>query len=121
MLDHHVRHVRLNAQHLAQVTPSWMGDSIGHYERDTLVVDTAGMKVGPRTTADAYGSQQSQAMHVVERYRMVDNDTMQKAFEQNEKEFGRVDGPNGNGVFYDPEYKGPGLQVSYTVEAPTAF
>ena len=121
MLDHHVRRVRLNAQHPARVTPSWMGDSIGHYEGDTLVVDTVGIKLGPMTMADAYGSPQSQAMHVVERYRMVDNDTMQKAFEQNEKEFGRVDGPNGNGVFYDPDYKGAGLQLSYTVEDPNVF
>ena len=60
-------------------------------------------------------------MHVTERYRMVDNDIMQKAFAQNEKEFGRVDGFNGNGVFYDPDYKGPGLQMEYTVEDPNVF
>ena len=30
MLDHHVRHVRLNAKHPARVTPSWSGDSVGH-------------------------------------------------------------------------------------------
>jgi hypothetical protein len=121
MLDHHVRHIRLNAQHPAKVTPSWMGDSIGHYEGDTLIVDTVGIKLGPVTMSDAYGSPQSAAMHVVERYRMVDGETMQKAFAQNEKEYGRVDGPNGNGVFYDPDYTGPGLQLSYTVEDPNVF
>jgi hypothetical protein len=30
--------------HPAQVTPSWYGDSVGHYEGDTLVVDTVGVK-----------------------------------------------------------------------------
>jgi hypothetical protein len=30
--------------HPAQVTPSWHGDSVGHYEGDTLVVDTVGVK-----------------------------------------------------------------------------
>lgn len=121
MLDHHVRHVRLNASHPANMTPSWMGDSIGRYEGDTLVVDTVGIKVGPLTQADQYGSPQSAAMHVTERYRMVDGDTMLRAFAQNEKEYGRADGENGNGVFYDPNYKGPGLQLQYTVEDPNVF
>ena len=39
--DHEVRHVRMNQQHPARVTPSWYGDSIGHYEGDTLVRRTA--------------------------------------------------------------------------------
>jgi hypothetical protein len=33
----------MNAPHPAQVTPSWYGDSVGHYEGDTLVVDTVGI------------------------------------------------------------------------------
>jgi hypothetical protein len=45
--DHEVRHVRMNVPHPAQVTPSWYGDSVGHYEGDTLVIDTVGIKVGP--------------------------------------------------------------------------
>src|ERR1700704_5020535 len=42
--DQQVRRVRLNAQHPARVAPSWMGDSVGHYEGDTLVIDTIGIK-----------------------------------------------------------------------------
>jgi hypothetical protein len=121
MLDHHVRHVRLNAAHPARVTPSWMGDSVGHYEGDTLVVDTVGIKVGAMSMADQYGSPQSEAMHVVERYRMVDFETAKKAFDQNEKDFGRTDGPNGNGVFIDFEDRGRSLQLQYTVEDPNVF
>src|SRR5260370_36056306 len=46
--DHEVRRVRMNQPHPAQVTPSWYGDSVGHYEGDTLVVDTWGSRpTGP--------------------------------------------------------------------------
>jgi hypothetical protein len=45
--DHDVRYVRMNAAHPARVTPSWYGDSVGHYEGDTLVVDTVGLRIGP--------------------------------------------------------------------------
>jgi hypothetical protein len=34
--------VRLNQSHPSQVTLSWYGDSVGHYEGDMLVVDTVG-------------------------------------------------------------------------------
>ena len=54
--DDQVRHVRLNAAHPAKVTPSPMGDFVGHYEGDTLVVDTIGIKPGPYAMVDRYGS-----------------------------------------------------------------
>jgi hypothetical protein len=34
--DHEVRHIRMNQPHPAKVTPSWYGDSVGHYDGDTL-------------------------------------------------------------------------------------
>jgi hypothetical protein len=121
MLDHHVRQVRLNASHPQRVTPSWSGDSIGHYEGDTLVVDTVGIKPGRVSMSDQYGSPQSEAMHVVERYRLVDAETAERAFAQNEKEYGRADGPVGNGVFIDFDDKGKGLQLQFKVEDPNVF
>jgi len=121
MLDHHVRHVRLNAKHPARVTPSWSGDSIGHYEGDTLVVDTIGIKVGPVSMSDQYGSPQSEALHLVERYRRIDYETAKKAFDQNEKEYGRADGANANGVFIDFDDRGKGLQLQFTVEDANVF
>jgi hypothetical protein len=40
--DHEIRHIRMNEPHPVPVTPSWYGDSVGHYEGDTLVIDTVG-------------------------------------------------------------------------------
>ena len=37
---HDARIVRMNAPHLPNVIRKWMGDSVGHWEGDTLVVDT---------------------------------------------------------------------------------
>jgi hypothetical protein len=59
MLDHQVRHVGLNGQHPARVTPSWSGDSVGHYEGETLVIATVGVKVGPLSMVDMFGELRS--------------------------------------------------------------
>ena len=72
--DHQLRTVRMNASHPAKVTPSWYGDSVGHYESDTLVIDTVAIKTGPFAMIDWFGTPQSPALHVVERYRLIDND-----------------------------------------------
>ena len=40
--DSQVRHVYMDVPHSAMVKPSWYGESVGHYEDDTLVVDTVG-------------------------------------------------------------------------------
>src|SRR5882672_11039736 len=42
--NHEFRHVRLNEPHRLRVAPSWYGDSVGHYEGDTLEIDTVGVK-----------------------------------------------------------------------------
>ena len=59
--DHEFRRVRLNQHHPARVTPSWYGDSVGHYEGDTLVIDTVGLKIGPFSAVDQYGTPRSSA------------------------------------------------------------
>ena len=53
----------------------WMGDSRGHWDGDTLVVDVA--KNNDKTWFDMAGDFHSDALHVVERYRMTDSDTIQ--------------------------------------------
>jgi len=50
--------------------PTWMGYSVGHWERDTLVVDTTGFN--DRAWLDAFGHPRSESMHITERYRRRD-------------------------------------------------
>ncbi len=69
--DHMARHVYLTDKHSPNVTPSWFGESIGHYENgDTLVVDTIGLNT--RTFVDSYRTPHTGQLHVVERFRIVD-------------------------------------------------
>jgi hypothetical protein len=68
--DHEVRHVYLNVPHSAQIKPSWYGESVGHYEGDTLVVDTVG--VDTRTVVDNYQTPHSEKLHTIERFHMID-------------------------------------------------
>ena len=68
-MDHQVRHIYLNVPHSANPKPSWYGESVGHYEGDTLVVDTIGQNT--RTFIDNYRTPHSEKLHVVERYRLL--------------------------------------------------
>ena len=70
--DHQTRHVYLGARHSAHVKPSSYGESVGHYEGDTLVVDTIG--VDTRTFVDNYQTPHTDRLHVVERFHMIDGD-----------------------------------------------
>ena len=63
------RHVYMNAAH-AKRTPSWYGDSVGHYEGDTLVIDTVGLNA--KTYVDNYLTPHTEKLHVVERWKMID-------------------------------------------------
>jgi hypothetical protein len=73
--DHFVRIVALDRQkHPKDLSPTWMGDSIGHWEGGTLVVDTVGLN--DRTWLDQVGHPHSEALHVVERIRRPDHDTL---------------------------------------------
>jgi hypothetical protein len=66
--DHMVRRVRMNANHLENPTPSWFGDSVGHYENgDTLVVDTIGLST-KNSYIDNFRTPHSEKLHVVERF-----------------------------------------------------
>jgi len=65
-----VRHVYLNVPHSANLKPSWYGESVGHYEGDTLVVDTIGQNT--KTVVDAYRTPHTEKLHVVERWHLID-------------------------------------------------
>jgi hypothetical protein len=114
--DHEVRHVRLNATHPEHLTPSYHGDSIGHYDGDTLVVDTVGIAVTPLSMLDAYGTPYTPALHLIERYRLVDGKTAKETAERNERENSRT-----HTAIVDRNYTGKGLQMQLTVEDPGAF
>jgi hypothetical protein len=113
--DHEIRHIRLNEPHPAHVTPSWYGDSVGHYEGDTLVVDTVGVRLGPYAMLDFYGTPFTAALHLVERYRLIDYEAARDAHEWGARENGR-----GLGAV-DYNYKGKGLQLEFTVEDEGVF
>ncbi len=68
--DHQVRRVYLDVPHSANPKPSWFGESVGHYEGDTLVVDTIGLD--KRSYVDNYFTPHTEALHVVERYRLIE-------------------------------------------------
>ena len=85
--DHEVRRVRLNQPHPSPLKPSWYGDSVGHYEGDTLVIDTVGVKTDrPYAMIDLFGTPYTEKLHVVERYRLRDYDDVKDALERNNKE-----------------------------------
>ncbi len=112
--DNNSRTVRMNQPHPATVVPTIHGDSIGHYEGDTLVIDTVGIKLGPYRMVDRFGTPYTQALHVVERYRLIDYEATKQALAEAEKEWPRVGG-------VDPDYRGKGLQLAFTVEDPGVF
>jgi hypothetical protein len=118
--DHEVRHVRMNQPHPAQVTPSWYGDSVGHYEGDTLVIDTVGIRIGPFATVDQYGTPHTKALHVVERYRLIDYEATIEAEERDAKVNRRLQQSDA-GFARDPDYKGKGLSLQFTVEDDGVF
>ena len=64
--DQQVRRVWLNVGHSANARPSWYGESVGHYEGETLVIDTIGQNA--RTVVDAFGTPHTEQLHVVERF-----------------------------------------------------
>jgi hypothetical protein len=66
------RTIPLNAKHADDLTPTYMGDSVGRWEGDTLVVDTIGFN--DKTWLTGTGTLHSDALHVTERYTRVDKD-----------------------------------------------
>jgi len=88
--DAQIRRIYLDVPHSADLKPSWYGESVGHYEGDTLVVDTIGLN--DKTFVDNYRTPHTAKLHVVERYKLIDDGkTLQVTF--------RVEDPE---TFYQP-------------------
>jgi len=114
--SHESREVRLNQQHPANVKPSLYGDSIGHYEGDMLVVDTVGVRnTRPYAMTDIYGTPFSEGIHVVERYRFVDDETARQSDARTLTENVLIPA-NDSGLIVDKDYKGKALLLEFTVE-----
>ncbi len=73
-MNHDARIIRMNEEHVAPEVRKWMGDSVGHWEGDTLVVDTTNFR-------EQSGFQlASKDLHVVERFSRIDKDTIKYQF-----------------------------------------
>ena len=68
--DQQVRHIYLDVPHSANPKPSWYGESVGHYDGDTLVVDTIGLN--DKTFVDNFRTPHTEKLHVVEHFKLVD-------------------------------------------------
>ena len=67
---HDARIVRMNGTHLAKTITPWLGDSIGHWDGDTLVVETTNFHAGNRFRGS------SENLRVTERFKRVDANTI---------------------------------------------
>jgi hypothetical protein len=109
-----VRRVRMNQPHMK--TPALYGDSVGHYEGGTLVIDTVGIRTDrPYAMIDLFGTPYTKALHMVERYRLRDYDDVKEAIERNKKE---------NWLFAGDVYsrhRGKFLQLELTIEDEGVF
>jgi hypothetical protein len=67
---HDIRIIRMNSTHVSANVRQWLGDSIGHWEGDTLVVDTTNFTDKTRFRGA------SENLHVIERFKRVDANTI---------------------------------------------
>jgi hypothetical protein len=73
--SHMYRVVLMNVEHSKDPDPTWLGESVGHWEgNDTLVIDTVGFN--GRTWLDYVGHPSSDQLHVTERLRRPDFRTL---------------------------------------------
>jgi len=67
---HDVRVIRMNQEHAPATIQRWFGDSVGHWDGDTLVVDTINLKPQVRFRGS------SEKLHIVERFRRIGANTI---------------------------------------------
>ena len=71
---------------------------------------------------DWFGTPFTNALHVVERYRLIDYEAAREGQIRGLKEHSRLPGGGGDsGLLIDPDYKGKGLQLHFTVEDEGVF
>jgi hypothetical protein len=72
--DSQVRRVYIDMRHSANPKPSWYGESVGHYDGDTLVIDTIGLN--DKTFVDNYRTPHGEKLHVTERWKLIEDANM---------------------------------------------
>jgi len=72
-----VRRIYLNQKHPKNLLPTWNGHSIGHWEGDTLVVDTVGFN--DKSWLMSGMEPHTEEAHMIERYRRVANGSLMEA------------------------------------------
>lgn len=106
------RTVYLNRPHSEYVVPSYYGESVGHFEGDTLVVDTIGLAVMPQSgSMGNYGTPHSDKLHLVERYRFLKDGEASTAPPPRDDSFNAAD------VIKDAKH----LRLTFTLEDQIAF
>jgi hypothetical protein len=114
--DHEFRKIRMNQPHAARPRPSFYGDPVGHFEGDTLVVDTVGVRTDhPFAMIDLFGTPYSDKLHIVERFKVIPYDQAKDGLDRDAKENFRP------GAFINRNYRGNHLQVYMTIEDPGVF
>ncbi len=69
--NNETRHIYMDVPHSAHPSPSWYGESVGHFDGDELVVDTIGLN--DRTFVDdRYSVPHTTQLHVIERFKLLD-------------------------------------------------
>jgi hypothetical protein len=107
---HQFRQVRLNEPHPPNVKPSWHGDSVGHYKGE-LIIDTVAVKTDrPFAMIDLFCAPYAKALHVIERYRLLDYQGAKDGLERDAKENYRPEGD------LSSDDNGKWLQIQLTVE-----
>ena len=66
-----VRRIYLNRQHPKNVVPTWNGDSVGHWDGDTLVIDTIGFNDKSWLSGDM--TPHTEETHLSERMRQIEH------------------------------------------------
>ena len=67
---HSYRQIFMNAKHPADPDPTWFGHSVGHWEGNTLIVDTVGFN--DKFWFDYVGHPHTEKLHTIERYTRTD-------------------------------------------------
>jgi hypothetical protein len=110
------RTIYLDRPHSEHVVPSWFGESVGHFEGDSLVVDTVGVAAKPQSgSMGLFGTPHTNALHIVERYRFL---------VEGEKTVGRGPNPTASNptILADEIVKGgKTLRLDFTVDDPGAY